>query len=244
MKKTTITLPAIPLAILLLLLGLQYLSLQVPISWAQENSAPQAQTGHDKPFVRYGAGQDLREMVKKSASDVEVIETPPIPVEITNRPPFVKALTCEADAVVVGVVHAKLSSHLTEGGGFVFTNFKVTVENIIKNNPSAPLGVNDAVIISRPGGELKLDNKTVRAVDESFKPFNINGHYVLFLRYIPSAGTYQAFSNGSFQLKDGSVLPLGEGTLWGRLESEELEFLAAIRVALTTPCPPRVRALM
>lgn len=244
MKKKRITLTAAVLAALLLLLGLQRLSPHLSTSRAQEAAPAQAEAGRDVPFKRYGAGQDLRELAKKRVGDVEIIETPPIRVEVTNRPPFIKAVACEADAVVVGEVRGKVSSQFTEGGRFIFTDFEMTVESVIKNNPSAPLGAGAAVVISRPGGELRLGDKTIRAVDESFKPFNAGGRYVFFLRYIPSAGSYQAFSNGSFQLKGGRVVPLGEGTLWGRLEGGEAAFLAAINEALADPCPPGLRALM
>jgi hypothetical protein len=49
---------------------------------------------------------------------------------------FLRVSVCSADAVVVGIVKNK-SSQLTDDGTFIFTDYEMTVEEILKNNSSA-----------------------------------------------------------------------------------------------------------
>ena len=211
---------------------------------AQEMATTPKQKEHGKLYKGYGGGINLRELAAKQGGDVAVVETPPIPFDFDARPPFLKAIACDADAIVVGVIKDKSYSQLTEDESFIFTDYEMVVQEIIKDNPAAPLQSNDIITVSRPGGEIKLNGKFVRAIDESFKPFQMNQQYVLFLRFIPSTDGYRAFSNGSFQLQKEKVVRLGEGTLWGRLESEKSAFMTAIHDAMTSACPPVMKALM
>lgn len=208
---------------------------------AQEVTAKQKE--HGKLYKGYGGGTNLRELATKRAGDITIVETPPIQFDFDGRPPFLTAITCDADAVVIGVIKDRSQSQLTEDESFIFTDYGMVIEEIIKDNSAAPLQLSSVITVSRPGGEIKLNGKSVHAIDESFKPFEVNQQYALFLRFVPSTGGYRAFSNGSFQLHRGKVIKLGEGTLWGPVEKERLVFVTAIRNAMASACPPVVKAL-
>lgn len=211
---------------------------------AQEAAATKKQKNRVGRFKRYGTGRDLRERAVKESGDIVVIETPGIPFDMPNRPPFISAIACDADAIVIGKVKNKASSQFTEDGGFVFTRYELAVEDVIKGDAAASLQPGSALTVSQPGGEVQFNDKTVRAIDESFKPFEENRRYILFLRRNSSTGHYDAFSNGSFQLNDDSVAPLGEGTLWRRVESKKSVFLEQVKQAAASPCPSEAEALM
>ena len=123
----------------------------------------------------------------------------------TSTEEFLKTATCEAHAIVIGRVKSK-TSMLTEDGRFVFTDYELQVEEKIRDNPDAPIQPESVITVSRPGGAVELDGKTFRVTDESFKALEVNGRYLLVLRFIPTTGAYHAInSHGSFELKDNKV---------------------------------------
>lgn len=211
---------------------------------AQEAAATKKQKNRLARFKRYGTGQDLRERAVKEPGDIVVMETAGIMFDIPGRPPFINRIACDAEAIVIGTIKSKSSAQFTEDGGFIFTSYEFAVEDVIKDDTAASLQPGSALTITQPGGEVQFKGKTVRAIDESFKPFEENRRYVLFLRRTPSTGRYDAFSNGSFQLNDDSVAPLGEGTLGGRVESKKSIFLEQVKQAAASSCPFEPEALM
>jgi hypothetical protein len=210
---------------------------------AQDGELSRKQKEHGKLYKGYGAGEDLRERVKKRGGDVEIVETQPIPFELESRPPFLDAIACDADAVVIGVLQDESPSQLTEGGEFVYTDYSLAVEEVIKDNAAVRVEPGQVVTVSRPGGEVKFDGKTIRAVDESFTPFALRGRYVLFLRFVPSTGGYRAFANGSFRLKNGEVLKPKGATPAASVPVERSAFVGVVRHAAASTCPPAVKAL-
>ncbi|HXG66045.1 MAG TPA: hypothetical protein VNO70_13165 [Blastocatellia bacterium] len=126
------------------------------------------------------------------------------------------------------------SSQLTEDEDFIFTDCDVSVEDILKDNPVKSIKPGDNITITRPGGTVKLKGRVVRAIDTSFRSFEIGGRYILFLRFIPSTETYKAFSNGSFQLRDNHITKLTNEALWDEKERENdaTAFLTEVRDAI------------
>lgn len=102
---------------------------------------------------------------------------------------FLRNLSCDADAVVVGVVMGK-KAHLTEDETFVYTEYDFSVEDILKNNSTSAIAVNGDIQITRPGGLIKLENQVIRVEDKSYPPLEIKKKYLLFLKFIPSANGY------------------------------------------------------
>jgi len=114
-------------------------------------------------------------------------------------------LAYAADAVVIGAIKEKITSQLTEGEDFLFSEYEVVVEDVIKNNPNASIELNSAISVVRPGGKVRLNGKVISAVVYSFSPFFEGDRYLLFLKYIPQTQSYQAFTNASF-LIEGEVV--------------------------------------
>jgi hypothetical protein len=139
--------------------------------------------------------------LKISAPWVEAVNDSPS----TSTEDFLQTATCEAQAIVIGRVKSK-SSMLTEDGRFVFTDYELQVEEKLRDNPDAPIQPEGVLIVSRPGGTVELNGKTFRVTDDAFEPMEVNGRYLLLLRFIPTTGAYQAInSHGSFELKDNKV---------------------------------------
>ncbi len=109
-------------------------------------------------------------------------------------------LACNADLVIVGSVTGK-AAHLTENESFVYTEYNLTVDEIIKNNEIAPVETKKEIEVVRPGGVIKLENRVIKVTDKSFAPLNTNNKYLLFLKFVPDTGGYRAFNTaGDFQI--------------------------------------------
>ena len=165
------------------------------------------QRQHSKLYDKNGRS---RKKLSDSQSDVQLTFSTPWVEAVNDNPStstedFLKSATCEAQAIVIGRVQKK-TSMLTEDGRFVFTDYELQVEEKLRDNPDAPIQPASVITISRPGGAVQLNGKTFRVTDESFKPLEVNGRYLLLLRLISTTGAYQAInSHGSFELKDDKV---------------------------------------
>lgn len=212
---------------------------------ASAQDAPRPRKEHGKLYKEFEHGPKLADLTAQGAGDVTVVEDSPIPVGPGyTPPPFLNAIACEADAVVVGVLGGASASDLTDDGHFIFTDYELTVEEVVKDNAAAPLRQGGGIVVTRPGGEVRLNGRSVRALDDAFKPFAAGGRYVLFLRYVPATGAYRAFGSGSFRLDGDRVVKLGDAaSQWGRVEDEKAPFMADVHAAAVGPCTPGAKVL-
>lgn len=146
---------------------------------------------------------------------------------------FLNNLASKADAVVIGTVTNK-SSQLTENGAFVFTDYDLTIEEVLKENGTDSIQSHSSIVMTRPGGRILLEGRIVTARDRAFKPLAIGGRYLLFLKYLPTTGAYYAVNNkGSFELADNkSVKPLTEAPDAPRVDKDAASFINDVRIAI------------
>jgi hypothetical protein len=203
-----------------------------------------AKQEHSKLYKKYRSEKKLREVAAETPeAEIAVIIGIPQRIYSSDSPPlnvrnFLKDMACDSDAVVVGVIKDQ-ASQLTEDEDFVFTDYRMTVEKVLKDNSIAPILTTSDLTITRPGGVIQLDNKSVRALDESLEPLRIGNRYLLFLKYITATASYEAFkSSGSFQISDKKTIKLSKESLPGELESgrDADSFSLQIRGVLTIPC--------
>jgi hypothetical protein len=189
----------------------------------QEGVMSEKQKKHSKIFKRFeGAtgGRKLRDLVAENG-DIEVREdvgTTFMPRSF-NLHQYLQDLTCDADAAVVGTVKSK-SSQLIEEGTFIFTDYEVTVEEVLKDSTLNPIRQNSYITVTRSGGTVKLNGHTIRAIDYRGEPLELGERYLLYLKFIPATGAFRPFGNAmsddTLRLRGGKVtqvsrklLPLG-----------------------------------
>ena len=209
----------------------------------EEGVMTRKQKVHSKFFPRHMRGRKLRDLTTTGTGNVVVRSkiSPPLIVGSPECPsypsPGLVSIANKADAVVIGVLKSKSYSQLTENREFVFSNYELTIQDILKNNPVAPIQPNTSIYINRPRGVVQLNGRTIHAIAGGFQPFQINGRYVLFLKYIPDTGEYLAFSSGSFQLSNDRVIELIDDST---LDRDVTAFVTEIRAAITAaPCGNR-----
>jgi len=115
---------------------------------------------------------------------------------------FLSKLVCKSDAIVVGSFQIK-SAHLTDDEKFIYTGYDLSVSNILKNTTDGSISLQKTIEVTRPGGRINLDGQIVRVEDRSYSPLQKGQDYLLFLRFVPSAGGFMvADVKGDF-VQDG-----------------------------------------
>jgi len=205
----------------------------------QEGQMTEKQRVHSKLFKHSGA--KLSDIAARQNGDVEVEEglglITVLPVAGSHQPVFHSAV-CNADAVIIGILNDK-ASQLTDEGSFVFTDYQIIVQEVIKNNPVAPLQASGVITGTRDGGVIELNHRIFRAKREDFDPPVVGQRYLLFLRFIPATGAYLMYGNGTFQLDGQGILALGPAAraeLEKNSTKDSAGFLSQIRVFANTDC--------
>jgi hypothetical protein len=95
-----------------------------------------------------------------------------------------------SDAVVVGTVTAG-QSHLSNDRRNLYSEFRLTLKEVVKNSITSYLRAGDSIDVQRKGGAIRLPSGKVltRAVLTDSMP-QIGGRYLLFLKYDPSTQDY------------------------------------------------------
>jgi hypothetical protein len=171
----------------------------------QEGVMTERQKQHSKLYERSG-----RRNLRNSHRSLDVVVPPPFIAPDSEKmasaiEELLRQETCDADTVIIGSVSGK-TSQFTEDGSFVFTDYDIQIEEVVKNSSSAPLQLSSSIIVTRPGGAVSFNGNVIRVIDKSFQPLEVGGKYLLFLQQIPSSGAYQAInSESSFQLDQNRV---------------------------------------
>lgn len=211
----------------------------------QEGVMTDKQKKHSRLFKGFGdvaRGRKLRDLVAQSG-DVNIVQDvgDVIVPRSFNLDEYLRNLTCKADAVVIATVRSK-SSNLIEEGTFVFTDYKLTVIEILKNNAATPIESSGLITFTSPGGAVELNGHTIRAVDYRNEPLQAGVNYLLYLKFIPETNSFKPFSdsiNGdAFQLKDGTVIQASEKPLpFGTRRTGNVNtFMGSVRAALNQVC--------
>ena len=209
----------------------------------QDGVKTKRQQEHGKRFNGYTATK-LRDLINIASNigdgEITLRIEPPMTLIEPNAPPFdpqrfLQEIGCDADAVIIGETKSK-TSQITENDDFIFTDYDIEVNQVLKNNPRSPVNSGNSITVTRIGGKIKYRGRVITALDKSFRPFKKNNLYLLFLKYIPETDSYQAFSNGSFHLENNKPKPLGgKSKVVGEMEDIS-QFVNQVSAALSSPC--------
>jgi hypothetical protein len=201
------------------------------------------QRTHSNLYVEYRqrmAGRRISDLVAQASGKGLRDKILGIELLVGSRPASTRAITPEkylaelaqtSDAVIRGRA-TKRVSQITEDDTFIFTDYEVTITEVLKNNASTLLDPNGIITVTRPGGKVVVDGVIVKVRDYCFEPLPINSHeIVLFLQSIPESGTYRTDSRGTgaFDLGGSSVRPLTKEEIPTGMLGDARSFLEAAR---------------
>lgn len=165
-----------------------------------------------------------------------------VPNEAPYPPPVVVHLVCSADVGILGTVGSGVP-HVTSDQKFLYTDWSVTVDQVIDNLVGAPVSEGQTVTVARSGGSLEIGGRTVVATNRNFTDFVTGERYAFFLEFVPQADSYKADEQRSFLITNSAMKhltlqrPLYEGADAGGLDA----FLVDATDAAATRCKARQR---
>ncbi|HKQ06184.1 MAG TPA: hypothetical protein VJ464_13700 [Blastocatellia bacterium] len=118
-------------------------------------------------------------------------------------------LAKDSDAIIRGRVINKVSQ-ITEDDSFLFTDYDVTVLEVLRDNSSSPLSIGTTLTITCLGGKIVVDDIILKAGGNGDASLPVNAQNVLlFVKFIPETGAYRLTQpNAAFELTGTSVRPL------------------------------------
>lgn len=211
-----------------------------PATPVQEGVMTDRQKEHSKLYENYKGIEKLTDLIKQkgdNSNELSITIMPGMPElslsgQVSTPEAFLKNLAAESDAIVVGSITDK-SSQLTENGTFIFTDYDVVVEDVLKNSNANNIQPHSNIVVTRPGGRILLQGRPITARDKNFKPFVIGGRYLLFLKYIPATNAYHAVSDkGSFEIVNSRVELLTEAPDAMQVNKDAASFIDDVRRAV------------
>ena len=190
------------------------------------------QKEHSKLHEDRGSDRKIAEGIRKHSASFSAHSTACPFISQVPLPSIVSELTGAADAIVMASFVSK-SSQLTSNGSYIFTDYELRTEEVLKDSGPGALKPERIITVTRPGGKVLLYGHSATYTELAFKPLLPGHRYLLFLKYLPTTGTYRAVSHeASFDITDTNVETLTEGSARA-FEKEVSAFITSVRVAVT-----------
>lgn len=192
---------------------------------AQDHRPTERQRAHSRAYVallRQGmpVGTPGRPSLLEVPSDRRIIDETFAVVPPTGPRSAAEHLavaTCAADVVAIGRPVGS-SAYLTEDASFILTDYQLEIEQVLHGD-----GVQsgDTVTYVRPGGQLRVRGRIVRASHSAYPSLTLDRRYILFMDRVEETSAYK-ISNGSSRLLDALLIdthvrslgPQGRGELF------------------------------
>jgi hypothetical protein len=172
--------------------------------------------------------ESIAEMLSTTTGDIRLVGTHIMGAGTGNYlgyPPFfLRVKVCSADMVVVGTPVSGVS-HMTAEKHFLYTDWQFRVIEIFKNNSKAPVPAEASITVIRPGGQLKIGERTVYAAENNFKDFYPGEQDLLFLEFIPETGAYKATAEDSFKFSGENTIRFTRDSVYPDLEAMDKKHL-------------------
>ena len=152
--------------------------------WA--NMTP-TQPSHASFHAAYG--RSLRYKIIDDRVPVDVMSDPGGASTRPTAAEALRTLACEADAVVQGVV-TSAASFPVESGTFLFTDYTLTVTDVLRSHGDVVVPVGSDIVVTRPGGRVVVGGRSLEAKINTVPMLDEQRPYILFLRHLSNTGTY------------------------------------------------------
>ncbi|HEV2232499.1 MAG TPA: hypothetical protein VGV68_03735 [Terriglobia bacterium] len=163
-------------------------------------------------FLRHGPQSGIVDVRQQGAAHESPVEGSELP---TREQVFFDAAT-RFDLIALGRPGVS-RSYILPNGGFLYSIMQFQVEDVVKNNPTAPVQPGALITIGREGGILRVKSKSgselmLRNWSLDDPLFQTGRQYLLFFEYIPKAQIYLASRYG-YKFAEGKTVatdPAGE----------------------------------
>jgi len=130
-------------------------------------------------------------------------------VYFESSEPFPQA--AYATTILIGRVKTA-QGFVSQDRTYVYSDFEVSVEEVLKQDPQTKLTPGQSVLVSRPGATVYFPSGHVRKYMVMGKGMpKVAAEYVFFLwKPTPDLPEYEILDGGAFELDNGTVHPLDE----------------------------------
>lgn len=108
-------------------------------------------------------------------------------------------------AVIIGTV-TKAQAYLSSDKGYVYTEFEVLLDEVVKNDAQSPIAAGETIAVERPGGRVRVPSGHIQEHRTTLDPLEVGGRYALFLRR--RGDDYHVFTG--YKLEAGKVFPVDD----------------------------------
>jgi hypothetical protein len=158
--------------------------------------------------------RDKRQRISSRYDGQQWVERNPHPETVkvgrfTEEPAPAVIPTEDSDLIVVGKV-LDLTTHLANDKGSVYSEFKVKVDQILKNGVAVEIKPSEVITVDREGGLVRYPNGQFVLYEDSVEKLPEAGReYLLFLKGDRISENYQILTG--YELKESSTIPLDRG---------------------------------
>ena len=157
------------------------------------------------------------------------VNTPRLSAEIEPADNYFAALSNQSDVVIRGEVTNR-NSQITEDGKFLFTDYDIRIEEVLKSDANTLLGPGKTITVTFPGGKVLIGDVVAKMGGDGIPSLlEITNHVVIFAAAVPTTGAYKlARYDGSFEINGASVKALAGSVPASYLENSK-SFLKTVR---------------
>jgi len=136
-------------------------------------------------------------------------------------------------AVVIGTVLSS-KAFVSKDHTYVYSDYQVQVDQVLKQDPSANLTVGGRIVVSRTGGTIHFPSGRIRHYISHGEGYPSVGSQYLFFLVKPDfpEPEYEMFTGASYELRNGRVHPLDDEQLGRFDETTESVFMEKVRQAI------------
>jgi hypothetical protein len=110
-----------------------------------------------------------------------------------------------SDAAIIGVIDAALPSQPTAANAFLYTPFRVYIQEVLFDKGKRLTQGKDITVV-RPGVQIALGGVTVIAADAGFAWQRSGEEYIFFLHKVSGAGEYRIYAGGTFRMSTNATV--------------------------------------
>lgn len=201
------------------------------------------QRQHSKLYDGRGGGEKIVDLLR-TQNEVSIVWSIPsrgseMPSTQLTQSSFLHGATCNSDVIVIGNVLSQ-ESQITNDGYFVFTDYTINIETVLKSKNTGALKPTHNIVVSRPGGKVRVNGKLVVAIDQSSKALKIGNQYLFFMKSISGTEDFSSIEGTALiPAIDGKIDSVngesGESLLTG---SNSRTIVEQIRNSINMGCSP------